>query len=144
MHTSRLTITDHLFLLTTNYMNEFVFTSSMPSCADDLLVQVNPNIETREALLNWFSRTLEFPSYFGGNWDAFEECMRDLSWLPQCKVVLFHSDVPLRNDLKNKSLYLTILASVIQHWKSDASHQLIVAFAPACKTEVQAALETPQ
>jgi hypothetical protein len=34
----------------------------------------------KSALLERIARTLAFPSWFGGNWDALEDCLTDLSW----------------------------------------------------------------
>jgi hypothetical protein len=34
-------------------------------------------IEDRDHLLSTLGRTLEFPAYFGRNWDGFEECLYD-------------------------------------------------------------------
>jgi RNAse (barnase) inhibitor barstar len=36
----------------------------------------------RAALFDEFARACEFPDWFGGNWDAFADCLRDLSWMP--------------------------------------------------------------
>jgi hypothetical protein len=35
------------------------------------------------------SAALQFPWYFGGNSAAFDECMSDLSWLPQGRLAIF-------------------------------------------------------
>lgn len=34
------------------------------------------------AVLQRLSRALQLPEWFGGNWDALEDCINDLSWLP--------------------------------------------------------------
>lgn len=36
----------------------------------------------KAALLRRFAAALEFPDWFGGNWDALEDCLTDLSWVP--------------------------------------------------------------
>jgi hypothetical protein len=36
---------------------------------------------------------MAFPAYFGRNWDAFEEMIRDLSWAPAAGYVLLYTGV---------------------------------------------------
>lgn len=35
----------------------------------------------RESMFEQFATSLRFPEWFGHNWDAFADCLQDLSWL---------------------------------------------------------------
>lgn len=37
-------------------------------------------VRGKQDFLKAAARILEFPKYFGSNWDAFEDCLTDLSW----------------------------------------------------------------
>lgn len=41
-----------------------------------------------DALHDVLARTLEFPDWYGANWDAALDCLRDLSWTPAPGYVL--------------------------------------------------------
>lgn len=34
-------------------------------------------IQTKQDLMGWFYHNFNFPDYFGSNWDAVDECLRD-------------------------------------------------------------------
>jgi hypothetical protein len=49
-------------------------------------------IADKGAFLDASARALRFPGYFGRNWDAFEECLNDLSWEPAGRQLLLFED----------------------------------------------------
>lgn len=76
-------------------------------------------MQSKEHLLDEFAAALQFPLYFGRNWDAFEECMADLQWLPAKTYVLVISDAGslLKMEPANSIVVLfEILDRVSREW----------------------------
>ena len=46
------------------------------------------DVKNASDLFSVVSRAMKFPAYFGNNWDALEECLRDMEWLPAKGYVL--------------------------------------------------------
>jgi len=113
-------------------MQPFILTADIGSFLgpDSRVFVVPTSIRNKDELLNWYAEALSMP-YFGRNWDALEECLRDLSWLSERRIVVFHKDVPLAANSADQRLYLDILAGAARDWKTDEDHELVVAFHPA-------------
>ena len=110
-------------------MNAFIFDNQDQRNAVHR-ADVPAGIESKTVLLDHLSDALLFPNYFGGNWDALEECIRDLSWLPGGDVILRHEDLPLPQDVASLSTYLSILKDAVQKWNASGERRLLVIFPP--------------
>ena len=51
-------------------------------------------IKYSRAFFKLVQQTLMLPDYFGGSWNALDDCMRDLSWLPEQKITLTFQGLP--------------------------------------------------
>ncbi|MCP1852169.1 hypothetical protein ACVMIH_001268 [Bradyrhizobium sp. USDA 4503] len=94
------------------------------------------NVADKAALLATLARQLGFPNYFGNNWDAFEECIRDLSWLPHGPVLVVHADVPLVGDPASAMTYVAILNDAANKMARSEGRPLLVAFPPQHRDRV--------
>jgi RNAse (barnase) inhibitor barstar len=74
--------------------------------------------KTPATLYAEFARALEFPDYFGHNWDALEECLADLEWLPAKGYILLITDAAsvLSNDETEYETFLEILRDAGEAW----------------------------
>jgi Barstar (barnase inhibitor) len=91
----------------------------------DLLVKTirGRRCETKAGLLVEFARALEFPAYAAKNWDAFEECVTDLEWLPAAGYVIVVADAErllIRRE-QDYATFIEIMQTAGQDWATARS-----------------------
>lgn len=47
-------------------------------------------VRSKASFLDAIAASMDFPAYFGHNWDAFEEMINDLTWAPAAGYVLLY------------------------------------------------------
>jgi hypothetical protein len=94
------------------------------------------NITSKHALLATLATQLKFPDYFGGNWDALEECIGDLSWLPIGPVIVKHADIPLVDDLRDAKTYAAILSVAALKMSKSDDHPLSIVFPTGYRDQI--------
>jgi hypothetical protein len=75
--------------------------------------------DLESALMNDLARGFAFPDYCGENWNAIDECMRDLEWLPAdgyfC--LLLHRDTLEQRIPQAFEIFLSVLRYASTDWK---------------------------
>lgn len=89
------------------------------------LVTINKSVDSKEALLRQFSDSLHFPDYFGYNFDALYDLLRDLSWLQQKEIIVWHDGLPLLEE-SVLAVYLDLLNQVDVEWEQSAMRAEII------------------
>lgn len=87
------------------------FTIDLNGCAD------------KAGLMARLARALEFPDWFGHNWDALADCLGDLSWLAAegYLIVLAHSRQLRAADPSSWETLLEILAEAAGLWREQGT-----------------------
>jgi hypothetical protein len=76
-------------------------------------------VKDKTGLLQAVARALEFPAWFGGNWDALEDCLTDLSWHEaKGHVLLIEGANALPQD--DLGVFRDVLESAAAYWKERA------------------------
>lgn len=96
-----------------------------------LVVRIPRAARGKQKLLGSLAKSLRFPRYFGWNWDALEECLRDLSWLDGVnQVVIVHEGLPLPLGGKQWTTYLNLLVDVVDSRTESVDHPRIEVIFP--------------
>jgi len=100
--------------------NQFHFCNQIPSydTSNVFFARLGRDIKKTDYVINSLCYLLSFPGYFGFNWDALFDCLRDFSWITENKIVLFHEQVP-NIPIKDFKIYLNILNDAVLDWRDD-------------------------
>lgn len=77
-------------------------------------------VKSKADFLRIAGAAMEFPPYYGHNWDAFEELITDLSWIEARGFVLIYDSVwPFaRHDPDGWRQARAILAEAVNYWRT--------------------------
>lgn len=102
-------------------------------------VPINPETYSDNELFKSFFYQLWFPGYFGFNWNALNDCLRDLSWIDMNHIVIYHQDIPklCADDL---IVYLKILNRSILDWKNSGEREFDVFFPSSAIQFIESAI----
>ncbi len=74
-------------------------------------------LAAREALLAAIGAALDFPAYYGGNWDALDECLADLSWHSgPLRLLITHAD---QIPGESRDTLIEIFLSAARRWAAE-------------------------
>jgi RNAse (barnase) inhibitor barstar len=114
----------------------FQSNSEIPKAGDDTVVGILPKgISDVKALFDGLYNVLSLPGYFGFNWNALLDCLRDFHWLTEKTIILVHEEIPQlpKDDLWE---YLDVLFECINGCKENEDHELIVMFPEHSKDQI--------
>jgi RNAse (barnase) inhibitor barstar len=97
-----------------------IFLESKNTYGEDLIFinLYGQKMKTKKNLFDEFNKLLHFPIYFGNNWDAFDECINDLTWLGLNKhgyVFFISKSLSILNaeTTKDFSIFINIIKDIV-------------------------------
>jgi RNAse (barnase) inhibitor barstar len=101
--------------------------ASRDSEGDSRIILLSAGIKGRHELFQELSKGLNFPDYFGNNWDALDECINDLSWLSETSIYVIHNGFPALDEQEIMNYWDTIKTAV-ENWKAKSHKKFAVIF----------------
>ena len=85
-------------------------------------------VTSKEDFLSTISKALNFPSYFGMNWDAFEECLTDFEWCVANGYVIVLREIEAfsQNVPKELTVAINIFKSAAKYWKTQKKPLFVI------------------
>ena len=101
------------------------------------IVRIPRGMRGKRTLLTEYVRQLSLPEYFGWNWDALDECLRDLHWLPKVRrIAIVHAGLPMARGSNGRRTYVQLLRSAVTAWTAGDEHELLAVFPSRVRDEI--------
>ena len=86
------------------------------------------NIARKEQLLNHVATALHFPTDFGHNWDALEECLTDMEWVDADGYLSYYEHIEgLQSAHPDQfETLVEILRDAVASWKEDDTAMIVL------------------
>ncbi len=84
---------------------------------------------SKPAILEALSTELRFPAWFGDNWDALQDAVCDLSWLPESRgivLVVEGTDVVRATAPDELDTLIEVLRAAATYWESEKRSFLVL------------------
>lgn len=120
-------------------MNGFSYYHNSPkekNCKNSKIVLIDKGLKGNQELLLAFHKQLDFPDYFGYNWDALYDFLIDLSWLKEKQIKIIHFDFPNIN-FDDRKTYLGVLIDAKRNLDQSQSYQLSIYFPETLKPLIE-------
>ncbi len=119
------------------------YTNTQPELSNgEKILSMPGKITEKKELFKACSVGLNFPSYFGNNWDAFDDCLMDLSFVEEKNICIIHQDIPFLANAENRRIYVECLFDTVRHWWEFPEHKFFVYFPEECRDEIIKIVET--
>lgn len=78
-------------------------------------------VTDKESFLAAVGRALDFPDWYGHNWDALADCLTDLSWMAAdgYVVILDHADTFANASPADFAMALSVFQEAADTWRED-------------------------
>lgn len=103
------------------------------------IIDVKKNIHEKDKLFELYSSQLQFPEYFGKNWDSFYDCMCNLEHLNKKSFLIIHENVPFRESATDRTAYIDVLVDLesILSEEQNQIYQIDIAFPLKNKSKLE-------
>lgn len=86
-------------------------------------------VRDKAALLHRCAEEFALPSYFGHNWDALSDCLRDLSWAPALAgylVVYDHWREPAAASPETHRTLVNVFETAVRFWRDTPTPMVVL------------------